>query len=303
MYRDPRLSYPWMRRCNVLLLHPVSFWSWGIVNSGQLCLTMTSMRSDSFRVSLVSCPPAVPFSNPSEHAEGFENEPAGFDSPKSTYNKNIFFSTHTSFSKSKDSQHPEPAGMAAGSCVCDPKNAEVLKDTIGKDSQDSAIVKPLTNLVGMNPSANTNPDEGLQQCCGEPKPYVSTAILPKIRAKDYKTLDVPEHTPCYVCGSTWSHYVEKLTEERRARPKDQQQARRICKTCYKTAKKKAQRSAVVLPGTVEVSRLEPLKASIGHCSICELDAAIYIDRGSGVKLCEFCYQQAIRPRDHGEVVG
>jgi len=243
------------------------------------------------------------FSSPSEIAEGFKNEPSGFDSPNSSYIKNIVLSSDQSFSKSQDSQNPESAEMAAGACVCDPKNAEVLKDTIGKDSQDSAIVKPLTNLAGITPSANTNPDEGLQQCCGKPACAISTVIPPRIRAKDYKTLDVPEHTPCYVCGSTWSHYVEKLTEERRARPKDQQQARRICKTCYKAAKKKAQKSAVVLPGTVEVSRLEPLKASIGHCSICELDAAIYIDRGSGVKLCEFCYQQAIRPRDHGEVVG
>ena len=243
------------------------------------------------------------FSNPSASAERFENEPAGFDSPKSTYNKNIFFSTHTSFSKSKDSQHPEPAGMAAGSFVCDPKNAEVLKDTIEKGSQDAAIVDQPSHAAPNHPSGITDPDEGLQKCCGISAPAVSPGTRPRIQAKDYKPLDVPEHTACYVCGTPWSHYVEKLTEERKGRPKHQQQARRVCKTCYKTEKKRAQRAAVVLPGTVEVTRLEPLKAFIGPCSVCELDAAVYIDRSSGVKLCEFCYHQAVQPHDLGEVAG
>jgi len=60
---------------------------------------------------------------------------------------------------------------------------------------------------------------------------------------------------------------------------------------------------MVLPGIVEVSHLEPLKAFIGPCSVCELDAAVYVDRSSGVKLCEFCYQQAIQSHDQEEVAG
>ncbi len=243
------------------------------------------------------------FCNHSARAEGFENEPAGFDSPNNTYNNNIFFSTHISFSKSKDSQHPEPAEFATGSCVCDPKNAEVLKDTIEKGSQDALIVNRPSNAAANNPSAPEDSDEGLQKCCGRPAPAVSPGTRPRIQAKDYKPLEAPEHTACYVCGTTWSHYVEKLTEERRARPKDHQQVRRICKTCYQTAKKRAQQAATVLPGIVEVSHLEPLKAFIGRCSVCELDAAAYIDRSSGVTLCEFCYQHAIQSHDQGEVAG
>jgi len=84
---------------------------------------------------------------------------------------------------------------------------------------------------------------------------------------------------------------------------NQQQARRICKTCYKTEKKRAQRAALVLPGTVEVSHLEPLKAFIGRCSVCELDSAVYIDRSTGTKLCEVCYQRLSESRDQGEVSG
>jgi len=193
--------------------------------------------------------------------------------------------------------------MAAGSCVCDPKNAEVLKDTIEKKAQDAAIVNQPSHAAPNYPSRITDPDEGLQKCCRRPAPAVSPGTRPRIQAKDYKPLEVPEHTACYVCGTTWSHYVEKLTEERKGRPKHQQQARRICKTCYKTEKKRAQRAAVVLPGTVEVSHLEPLKTFIGPCSVCELDAAVYVDRSTGVKLCEFCYQHAIQPQDQGEVAG
>ena len=126
---------------------------------------------------------------------------------------------------------------------------------------------------------------------------------PRILARDYKPLDTPEHTPCFVCSGPWSHHIEKLTESRKARPKDQQQARRICKTCYKTAKLKAQRAARVLPGAFTVSRLERLKSTVGRCTICELDTAVYIDRSTDTKLCEFCYQRAIRPGGHGEVAG
>ena len=44
-----------------------------------------------------------------------------------------------------------------------------------------------------------------------------------IKAHDYKKLEPPEpKTPCYACGKKGSWYVEKFTEERRARPKDQQ---------------------------------------------------------------------------------
>lgn len=115
------------------------------------------------------------FSSPLDHAEGFENEPAGFDSPNSSYNKNIFLSTKQSFSKSQNSQHPESAEMSAGHCVCDPENAEMLKDTIRKDSQDSSIVKPSAKHARINPSAGFNPVGGVQQCCGEPKSPASIA--------------------------------------------------------------------------------------------------------------------------------
>jgi len=75
-----------------------------------------------------------------------------------------------------------------------------------------------------------------------------------IRARDYKPLELPEpRAVCSVCGKKGSSHVEKFTAERKARPKDQQDARRVCRSCYKAAVKAEQEASVPLPGTVDVS--------------------------------------------------
>jgi len=112
---------------------------------------------------------------------------------------------------------------------------------------------------------------------------------------------MPERNACYVCGRTRSDYVEKLTEERRHR-KDTT-ARRICKGCFQSAKRKAQKAAVFLPGTFDVTRAERLTTGIGRCTVCNLDRAAYLDRAAGTALCEYCYQRAVQAQGQGEVVG
>jgi hypothetical protein len=116
-----------------------------------------------------------------------------------------------------------------------------------------------------------------------------------IRARDYKKLEVPEpKTPCWSCGKKGSWYVEKLTSERRARPKDQQTARRICRSCYNEAVKAEQMASIPLPGTVDVSRCSRVTADVGKCSVCGIAKAVWIDREAGVKLCEHCYGRGLR---------
>ena len=114
-------------------------------------------------------------------------------------------------------------------------------------------------------------------------------------ARDYKKLEVlkPE-TPYYSCGKKGSWYVEMYTAERRARPKDQQQARWICRTCYNEAVKAEQTASVPLPGTVDVSRCSRVTADVGKCSVCGIAKAVWIDREAGVKLCEHCYGRGLR---------
>jgi len=120
--------------------------------------------------------------------------------------------------------------------------------------------------------------------------------LPRpVRAKDYKKLEVPEpKTPCWSCGKKGSRYVEKYTVERRARPKDQQQARRICRSCYNEVVKAEQTASVPLPGAVEISRCSRVTADIGKCSVCGVAKAVWLDRETGVKLCEHCYGRGLR---------
>jgi hypothetical protein len=116
-----------------------------------------------------------------------------------------------------------------------------------------------------------------------------------IRARDYKKLEIPEpKTPCYSCGKKGSLYVEKFTAERRARPRDLQQARRICRSCFNEAVKAEQMASVPLPGTLDVSRCSRVTADIGKCSVCGVVKAVWLDREASVKLCEHCYGRGVR---------
>jgi hypothetical protein len=116
-----------------------------------------------------------------------------------------------------------------------------------------------------------------------------------IRAGEYKKLEVPEpKTPCWSCGKKGCRYIEKYTKERRARPRDQQEARRICRSCYNEAVKAEQNASVPLPGAVDVSRCTRVAADIGKCSVCGIAKAVWLDREGGVKLCEHCYSRGVR---------
>jgi len=232
------------------------------------------------------------FHRDASNVEVFGNELNEPDSENTPNNNSTLLCTHDHFNKSPETQQPKEGGACASACHCDPGIVEVL-------SPDPSYPPAIKETV---------PESGpfsLQQSTSTPEipgsVTKSSGVRPKINARDYKPLDIPEKTPCYVCGGAWSLYVEKLTEERRGR--EDKTARRICKTCYQGAKKRAQRHATILPGTLDVTRMERLKATVGRCTICELDKAAYIDRGTDTKLCEYCYQRAVQAQAHGEVSG
>ncbi len=231
--------------------------------------------------------PAVP-SNPSAVAEEFDSDAKASESQNNNYNKNNYLSTPLSFSKS-DLTGPHDADAAhASSSLCDPEIAEEQKS---KTEDNPPNIKPGPEKSPLPLQQNSSADDN----CWSVEEKV------RIDAHDYKPLDRPERTPCHVCGSTWTLFVEKLTEERKKRADTR--ARRICKRCYETAKRVAQRRATILPGTFDLSRLEPLKNDAGQCTVCKLDRATYIDRGTGTKFCEHCYQRAARSGEKGEVAG
>jgi hypothetical protein len=122
------------------------------------------------------------------------------------------------------------------------------------------------------------------------EPAANKHPLRSIRAKDYKKLDTPEpKTVCFVCGKKGAWFVEKFTKERRARKKEDQDARRLCRSCHAAAVKAEQGAAVLLPGTVDVSRMERVTADLGKCPVCGVAKVEWIDREAGVMLCGRCY--------------
>ncbi len=168
---------------------------------------------------------------------------------------------------------------------------------------DSCVAQSLYSAAN---AANKNPNP--QKCTGSAKEKYPTPglvaaktanvlqraankhPLRSIRAKDYKKLDTPEpKTVCFVCGKKGAWFVEKFTKERGARPKDQQDARRLCRSCHTAAVKAEQGAAVPLPGTVDVSRMERVTADLGKCPVCGVAKVEWIDREVGVMLCGRCY--------------
>jgi len=121
-------------------------------------------------------------------------------------------------------------------------------------------------------------------------------VLRAINVADYKPLDPPEpQTSCYVCGKRSAWFVEKLTAERKARPKNQQEARRVCRSCFQAAVKAEQMAKQPLPGTLDISKCVRITNEVGACSVCGLEKAAWADRtDSGVKLCEHCYGREVR---------
>ncbi|PKG31252.1 MAG: hypothetical protein CW742_14375, partial [Methanoregula sp.] len=181
------------------------------------------------------------------------------------------------------------SGKDTDQCLHDSENA-VNK----KRSLTGAVQKP-------NPAPPVSP-VSYSTCCktaetspDSPPPAVNKDPPRSIRAGDYKKLEIPEpKTPCYACGKKGSRYIEKYTKERRARPRDQQEARRICRSCFNEAVKTEQTASVPLPGAVEISRCSRVTADIGKCSVCGVAKAVWLDREMGVKLCEHCYGRGVR---------
>jgi hypothetical protein len=181
------------------------------------------------------------------------------------------------------------SGKSIDHCLHDSENAVNKNRSLTGAAQKQYPVPPAAPISYSTccKDAEMSPDPG--------PPAVNKDSPRHVRACDYKKLEIPEpRTPCWSCGRKGSWYVEKYTAERRARLKDQQVARRLCRSCYNEAVKEEQTASVPLPGTVEISRCARVTADIGKCSICKIAKAVWLDREAGVKLCEHCYGRGVR---------
>jgi len=191
--------------------------------------------------------------------------------------------------ESASSQEPGP----------DPDHSVHDPESAATENQSGAIMAQSGNQEtqhGLFPSGRcTQPAATMQ---ATPSPTGNDERSRTIRVADYKPLEIPEPgTPCYLCGKKGSWFVEKLTAERRARPRDQQDARRICRSCHAAAVKVEQSAKQPLPGTVDVSRCTRLSVDVGKCSICGMEKAVWADPSDmRLHLCEHCYEREVRGR-------
>jgi hypothetical protein len=117
--------------------------------------------------------------------------------------------------------------------------------------------------------------------------------VPCIRVKDYKVLEKPEYRGhCHLCGRKGVHFIEKVTEKRKAR--ENRNARQVCKSCYQAAVRNEQALVPLLPGIINAGRMQPATKQLGKYSLCHLDVATWTDRGSPARLCDYCHDRAVR---------
>ncbi len=106
---------------------------------------------------------------------------------------------------------------------------------------------------------------------------------------DFKKLDIIMRGTCDVCrAKKYLFYIEKLTERRKKLPPTDKPYY-LCKECYQEAVQRERASAPSLPRLIDVNTLEQVTVDIGRCSLCGLEKAEWIDRGSGVAVCEGCW--------------
>jgi len=217
------------------------------------------------------CNPSTDFPGSSATAAGEEVGPEATADESLYCTHSTCVSTGISSCKEEDIHQREPGGACTSvpvSVVSSEEGARAIS------SQDGPGVQPDDELTPISSRSVSKDVEGEGR---------------RISARDYKRLDVPERTPCYVCGRKDTRYVEKLTPERKSRPKGEQTARRICRHCYQEAVDRERASAPPLPGVIDTSNMERVNVSIGRCSVCDLEPAVWLDRQSGVRLCEVCY--------------
>jgi len=229
------------------------------------------------------------FSSFSATAENENGASCGPDSSKEGDYTNNSVLREGCFQQNRNYGGVLQSGMNSDQYLHNSRSAENEKRSLPGTAQSGK--RDVNSAPGSFSSRTKDAESVLKTESGAEKPEKPRSI----RANDCKKLEPPEpKTACYVCGKKGSWFIEKFTKERRARPKDRQDARRICRSCYNAAMKAEQTASVPLPGTIDIARHTRVMADVGKCSVCGIAKAVWIDREAGVKLCEHCYGRGIR---------
>jgi len=212
------------------------------------------------------------------------------------------------------------ASGSPGSCNSMIINNNFVQGSNGLLQSDNYGASPGSDPEGThtlhNPENAANKNRKTEKCPGSVKekypapgsgetPAANVQKLPEnaekkhplrsIRAKDYKRLDIPEQkTACFVCGKKGAWFVEKFTKERRARKKEDQDARRLCRSCHAAAVKAEQEASVSMPGTFDLSKMNRVTVDLGKCPVCGVAKVEWIDEEAGMMLCGRCYVREVR---------
>jgi hypothetical protein len=201
-------------------------------------------------------------------------------------NNNIFINNSTKGGNYKDTAPPTPGERPAPLTDCDP-------GIVSNEHDNGTFNPPILKIP-------SNIEDNLGITCRLPaEPAANSPHLQNISSRDYKLLDHAEyHTRCSACGHKGTEYIEKLTPERKARA--DQTARRICKVCYKTARKREQHEGPPLPGILAIGRMVRIPHDIGRCQVCNLAKAVYRDHSAGTSICQQCYDREARAAGSAE---
>jgi hypothetical protein len=196
------------------------------------------------------------------------------------YNKKIYIINSTNNGNSEDTAPPATDEPSATVSVCNSESAA--------SKNDNRTFHP---LISDSPSQiSCNASGTLRE---QADSAASITVPLQITSRDYKLLDHPEYrTLCSACGHKGTEYIEKLTPERKARV--DKTARRICKVCYKIARKREQDEGPPLPGMLVIGRMVRITKDIGRCSVCNLGKAVFLDREAGSSICQQCYDREAR---------
>ena len=176
------------------------------------------------------------------------------------------------------------SGKSSDQCLHDSENAVNKKRSPPGATQKKNPAPPArpASYSTCSKPAESSPDPD--------PPAVNKDRVRPIRARDYKKLEIPEpKTPCHSCGKKGSWYVEKFTAERRARPK----GRAGSPADLPHVLQRGGKSGADGIGPAARGRggfpVRRVTADIGKCSVCGIAKAVWLDRETGVKLCEHCY--------------
>lgn len=187
--------------------------------------------------------------------------------PDSVFNSNnihLDLSNTVYCCKTENTQQP----VRVSHYTSDPERAAINYPKTAKNLQSSEPESE-SSRIGMQHSGNTN---NSVRHTGDCSAGELMTVGVNIHATDYKSLNFPEpHVPCYCCGKKGSWYVEKLTVERKARLKDDQAARRVCRKCYDAAVRRNHAAAPPLPSMIDLPDMERHSPNIGKCLVTQDD--------------------------------